>query len=61
MIASDEQLDRWRALAAEPAPGAMPRNRIWPSSHGKFIDQKREIFLLRNALREALQVIEFHE
>lgn len=58
MIVDESRLEAWRDLAVEPARGEMPRNRIWPSSHGKFIDQKREINLLRSALRETLMVIE---
>lgn len=60
MTVDEEQLRRLRALALEPQRLPLGRNRPWPSSHGKFIDQAREIHTLRAALREALAIIEVH-
>ena len=55
------QMRRLRTLAAEPQRGTMPRTRPWPSTDGRFIDQKLEIQELRKALREAIALIDVFE
>lgn len=58
MIVSEAQLARLRSFATEPVREPMSRRSLWPSAQGRFIEQAQELARLRDALREALGIIE---
>ena len=58
MIVTDEQIARLRAFAIEPVRAPMSRKESWPSAQGRFIEQAQELSRVRDALRDAIAIIE---
>lgn len=53
-----DTLDRLAKLTVEPTRQAMSRTRTWPSTKGRVLDLKLELNRTREALREALAMLE---
>lgn len=56
-----ETMDRLRATAVTPDRGPMSRSTMMPTTRGRVIDLQSELERTRQALREAIAIIDLME